>query len=87
MTYWLFAYKNSILQAHQRTDVVSKVTIITDTVKYIFQVGALCVLHNYYAFVIALLISQILNNVLTAIISNRMFPDFKHKGKIYSHLI
>ena len=59
LTYWLFAYKNSILQAHQRTDVVSKVTIITDTVKYIFQVGALCVLHNYYAFVIALLISQI----------------------------
>lgn len=46
------------------------------------QVGALCVLHNYYAFVIALLISQILNNVLTAIISNRMFPDFKPKGKL-----
>ena len=82
LTYWLFAYKNSILQAHQRTDVVSKVTIITDTVKYIFQVGALCVLHNYYTFVIALLISQILNNVLTAIISNRMFPDFKPKGKL-----
>ena len=28
-TYWLFAYKNSILQAHQRQNVISKVTIIT----------------------------------------------------------
>lgn len=26
LSYWLFAYKNSILQAHQRVDVVSKVT-------------------------------------------------------------
>ena len=82
LTYWLFAYKNSILQAYQRTDVVSKVTIITDTVKYIFQVGALYFLHNYYAFVIVLLISQILNNILTAILSNKMFPEFKPKGKL-----
>ena len=82
LTYWLFAYKNSILQAHQRTDVASKVTIITDTVKNLFQIGALCFLHSYYAFVIALLISQILNNILTAIISNRMFPEFKPKGKL-----
>lgn len=82
LTYWLFAYKNSILQAHQRTDIASKVTIITDTVKYLFQIGALCFLHNYYAFVIVLLISQILNNILTAIVSNRIFPEFKPKGKL-----
>lgn len=58
------------------------ITIITDTVKYLFQIGALCFLHNYYAFVIVLLISQILNNILTAIVSNRMFPEFKPKGKL-----
>lgn len=82
LTYWLFAYKNSILQAHQRTDVASKVTIITDTVKYILQIGALYFLHNYYLFVIVLLFSQILNNILTAIVANRMFPQFKPKGKL-----
>ena len=32
LSYWLFAYKNSILQAHQRTDIVSKVTLITNTI-------------------------------------------------------
>ena len=34
LSYWLFAYKNSILQAHQRADVVSKVAIITNTIQY-----------------------------------------------------
>lgn len=80
LTYWLFAYKNSILQAHQRNDIVSKVTIVTDTIKYIFQIGALILLHNYYLFVIAVLMSQVINNILTAALSNRMFPDFHPKG-------
>lgn len=65
-TYWLFAYKNSILQAHQRQDVVSKVTIVTDTCKYILQIGTLFAFHNYYYYVCVLLLSQIFNNILTA---------------------
>ena len=37
LSYWLYAYKNSILQAHQRTDVVSKVTLVTSTIQYALQ--------------------------------------------------
>ena len=37
LSYWLFAYKNSLLYAHQRTDVNSKVVLITNTFQYIFQ--------------------------------------------------
>lgn len=36
-SYWLFAYKNSILDAYQRTDVVSKVTLFTNTFMYILR--------------------------------------------------
>ena len=46
LTYWLFAYRNSILQAHQRNDVVSKVTLGTETIKYILQITALVLFHN-----------------------------------------
>lgn len=82
LTYWLFAYRNSILQAHQRTDAVSKVTIITDTVRYFLQVIALTIFHNYYYYVIAVLLTQIMNNVITAIVSVRLFPNFKPEGKM-----
>lgn len=81
-TYWLFAYKNSILQAHQRQDVVSKVTIVTDTCKYILQIGTLFAFHNYYYYVCVLLLSQIFNNILTAIVSNKLYPQYQAEGKL-----
>lgn len=43
LSYWLFAYKNSLFQAHQRNDVVSKVTILTNTVMYVLQISLLCI--------------------------------------------
>lgn len=81
-TYWLFAYKNSILQAHQRQDVVSKVTIVTDTGKYILQIAMLFIFHNYYYYVCVLLFSQICNNVLTAIVAGKLYPHLQAKGKL-----
>lgn len=87
LTYWMFAYRNSILQAYQRNDVISKITIITDTVKYIFQILALVLCKNYYYFVIVLLFIQVLNNILLAIISKRMFPKLEPKGVLEKNKI
>ena len=69
LTYWLFAYRNSIFQAYQRTDVVSKVTLITDTMKYLIQIAVLALFHNYYYYVLAILFSQVVNNILIALLS------------------
>ena len=82
LSYWLFAYKNSILQAHQRTDIVSKVTLVTNTIQYGLQIIALCLFRNYYYFVIAMLSAQALTNVVTAIYADKLYPLFKPKGKL-----
>lgn len=82
LTYWLFAYRNSVLQAHQRDDVASKVTLVTDTLKYGFQLAAILLLHNYYFYVIAILVSQIIANIATAVASRRMYPQFSPQGKM-----
>ena len=50
LTYWLFAYRNSVLQAYQRTDVISKITISTETLKYFLQFIVLLIYKNYYFF-------------------------------------
>ena len=52
LTYWLFAYRNSVLQAFQRSDVISKITIGTETIKYLLQFAVLFIWKNYYYFVI-----------------------------------
>ena len=81
LSYWLFAYKNSLFQAHQRNDVVSKVTIVTDTIKYVLQIILLFSLKNYYYYVITLLITQVLNNIIIAICADKTYPDYKPKSK------
>lgn len=82
LSYWLFAYKNSILQAHQRTDVVSKVTLVTSTIQYGLQLFVLWVFHNYYLYVIVMLATQALTNIVTAVYADRLYPQFKPKGNM-----
>ncbi len=82
LSYWLFAYRNSLLAAHQRNDVSSKVTLFTENIKYILQIIVLVVFRNYYLFVLAILLTQILNNVITAIISKKMYPEYEPAGRL-----
>ena len=82
LTYWLFSYRSSIFSAYQRLDVTSKVSIITDTVKYALQLVALIIFRNYYYFVIAILISQILYNCLVAYMSKKMYPQYNPEGDL-----
>lgn len=80
MSYWLFAYKNSLLQAHQRTDVVSLVGLLTSTLQYLFQLIVLFYIKNYYWYVCVTLGAQILNNVTTAMIVTKMYPEYRPVG-------
>ena len=82
LSYWLYAYKNSILQAHQRVDVVSKVTLFTNSVQYGFQLLVLWIFKNYYLYVIVLLATQALNNIITAYEADKLYPQFQPKGQV-----
>ena len=80
-SYWLFAYKNSLLMAHQRTDVTSKVSIAVGTVQYCAQFLAIYIFKNYYFYLIMAILSQIANNIVTSNIVSRMYPDYLPKGR------
>lgn len=82
LSYWLFAYKNSILQAHQRTDIVSKVTLVTNTMQYGLQILVLWIFRNYYLYVIVMLITQAMTNIATALFADRIYPEFKPLGQV-----
>lgn len=81
-SYWLFAYKNSILQAFQRTDIISKITIVINTIQYLLQVIVLFLYRNYYYYISLTLLGQLLINVVTAIVVNRMYPQYCAKGSL-----
>lgn len=82
LSYWLYAYKNSILLAHQRTDIVSKVTLVTSTIQYSLQLLVLWAFKNYYFYVIVMLAIQAVTNIATAVAADKLYPQFSPKGKL-----
>lgn len=82
ISYWLFAYKNCILTAHQRNDVSSKTNMLTASVEYLLEIVVLLVFRNYYLYLIIKLASQAMTNVVTAIAANKLFPQYNPRGAI-----
>lgn len=82
LSYWLFAYKNSLLSAHQRTDITSKVMLAINTFLYIGQFFVLVAVRSYYLYILLTLVSQIIINVTTAIIVDKMYPEYKARGNL-----
>lgn len=82
LTYWLFAYKNSLLSAYQRNDIASKISLAVSTVQYIIQAVLLIAFHNYYAYLAVTILTSIATNIVTALIVDKKYPDLKAKGKI-----
>lgn len=81
-TYWLFAYRNSLLDAYQRNDVVSKIALVTTSIQYAIQLIVLAAFHNYYFYVVTIIGTQVLNNCITAVVTRRMYPQYRPEGKL-----
>ena len=82
LTYWLFAYRNCLLQAHQRMDVVSGITLVSNTLQFLLQFVILIWMRDYYLYVMALLLGTVVNNVLTALITVKMYPQYRPYGTL-----
>lgn len=82
LTYWLFAYKNCLLQAHQRTNVSNLIQVSVNVLQYGAQLVVLIFWKNYYLYVLVNLMAQVVVNVVTALTVSRLYPGYKPVGKI-----
>ena len=82
LTYWMFAYKNCVLQAHQRTDICSSIAIVTYTLQCLLQIIVLVIYKNYYYYVIVALVAQAINNIVTAVMATKLYPQYRPAGKM-----
>ena len=82
VTYWLFAFKSSLLQAHQRRDVISKVSLTVRITEYLLKILILVFTRNYYLYLSVQLLCQMAVNLLTAVFASRIYPQYAPKGKL-----
>ena len=82
LTYWLFAYKSSLLQAHQRRDLISKVTLAVRLAEYALKILILIYTRNYYLYLAVQLLCQIAVNILIAVCASKMYPRYVPVGDL-----
>ena len=82
LSYWLFGYKTCLLTAHQKTYVSSRTLLCTNSIQYVLQFIALAVFGNYYYYLFIALFLQAVSNIVSAIIVDRMFPNYHPRGKL-----
>lgn len=87
LSYMLFAYKKSILEAFQRNDYISLNDTITTGLTNVVQLIILLLwksIYAYYAYIFSMLLFTIINNFLNSNIVNKKFPQYKCSGQINS---
>lgn len=82
LTYWLFSYKNCLLLAHQRNDISVKISMIISIITTVSQLLVLCIVRSYYLYLVVALMSGVVNNIITAIIVSKMYPEYHAVGKL-----
>lgn len=82
LSYWLFAYKNCLLSAHQRGDIASKVTMLVHLAEYLLKILVLILFRNYYVYLVIQILSQIANNIFIALRVDKLYPDYSPGGEL-----
>lgn len=82
VSYILFAYKNALIIAYQRDDIISKISTIVKLVMYAAQIAILLTVHNYYVYTGFILLSTIAINILTECNSKKLFPKLAPRGSL-----
>lgn len=81
-SYFLFAYRGSILSAHQRNDVLTNIRTVLQIVQYITVFMVLIFTRNYYFYVIVTVLFTVIQNLLIVRESHRLFPDISPRGDL-----
>ncbi|MBQ5597976.1 MAG: polysaccharide biosynthesis protein, partial [Clostridia bacterium] len=86
ISYLMFGYKQSLLVAFQRSDIISKRTMAIQVVQNIVQFSVLLLTRNYYLYVIFLPVFTAVTNIFNLVIVNKMYPQYKCSGNISKEL-
>lgn len=87
LSYWMFAYKNSLLNAFQRQDIIGAIQTIVQCVVNAVQVIYLIRTRNFYLYLAFQIVSTAASNIAVSIVVDRIFPQYQCEGKVPKKII
>ena len=85
--FFLFSYKESLLYAAQRNDILIYISLGAQILTYGLQLIVLLCYNSFYLYCIAFPIATLFKNLLFEGISRRMYPYYVCKGKLSPELL
>ena len=85
-SYFLFAYRGSLLTAHQRIDVSNVIDSTVSALTWGLQMLGLLLLRNYYVYVIMMPLSNIAGNIIRLYYAKKHYPQYVPRGKVDAQL-
>lgn len=82
VSYFLFAYKNTLLEALQRNDIVKNIYTVVSIVQYVLQILSLILFKDFYLFVLSNIVGTIFKNIACEWVSKNKFPQYFCKGQV-----
>ena len=86
LSYWLFAYKTALLEAHQRNDISTKIQSIGFLAQYLLQFILLIYTENYYYYIFCVPLFTLVRNLIISMMVDRMYPSYQAGGQISEEL-
>ena len=85
-SYFLFAYRSSLLTAHQRTDVVNMIDSMVSAVTWVLQILMLLIFRSYYMYILFMPLSNVAGNIIRLHYVKKHYPRYEPKGKVAPEL-
>lgn len=82
LSYFMFAYKGSLLVAFQRNDIQSKIMLVTYSVTSLVQIIVLLLFKNYYVYALFNPIYTVAQNILIGWMAKKLYPEIICRGFI-----
>lgn len=82
ISYWMFAYKNSILAATQKLSITNNINTITQIALSVIQIALILIFKNYYLFVIVIPLCTIVRNIIIHKVTQKMYPMYFCAGQL-----
>ena len=82
LSYSVFSYRCSLLEAYQSNYVINRINLVTMTVQFVLQAVFLVLFKNYYIYILTQFSVQIVNQIAVYLSVRKNYPDIKPEGKI-----
>lgn len=81
-SYFLYAYKSSVLNVYQRKDIESNISTAVNVSMYCIQIIVLIFIKSYYIYIMFLPIATVLMNLLYSVVVDKYYPMIHCEGQV-----